>query len=226
MLKSLIPARPFGRFLLATAVAVGTFATAQSSNAAAGIFGSYIGLNLNDGGNSWYGADQWGDNSIQSFNGANLGSLDLSTGTAQISAFQVQTFKTDGDDVTGANLFYRVYKIGDTPGAFNTVNAGFLSNSPFDSAAGNSASGGGDQNWGVAPTATLGDLLGGISTTGTFNVEIYFDAGSSIGTLFSNNGGSNFIATMEVVPEPSTYALLGLGAAFGLWQLRRRRLKA
>lgn len=223
MLKSRLPARSFGRLLLATAVAVGMSTAAQS---ATGIFGSYIGLDFNAGGNSWYGAQQWGDNSITDFNGADLGTFDLSTNTAQISAFQVQTFKTETGDVTAADLFYRVYFVGDTPGGFNQVNAGFLSNSPITSAAGNTASGAGDQNWGVDPTATLGDLLAGISSNGVYNVEIYFQAATNEGDRFSNNEGANYIASMNVVPEPSTYALLGLGAAFGLWQLRRRHKQA
>jgi MYXO-CTERM domain-containing protein len=42
-----------------------------------------------------------------------------------------------------------------------------------------------------------------------------------LGDRFSNNGGSNFIATFEVVPEPSK-ALFGMMGLFGLF-LRRRR---
>ena len=44
--------------------------------------------------------------------------------------------------------------------------------------------------------------------------------------LFSTAQGSDQnlgFNNLSVVPEPSTYALLGLGTAFGLWQLRRRK---
>lgn len=196
-----------------------TFAT--SSPGAVGIFGSYIGLNLNGTGNSWYGAQEWGTD-IQNFNLANLGTLNYLTDSAQISGFQVQTFKSGGGDITGANLQYRVFKVGETPGTYSIVNAGFLSNAPFTAAQGSSASGGGDQNWGVNPPASLGNLLSGISTNGIYNVEVFFEATSNEGTQFSNNGGSNFVATMNVVPEPSTYALIALGTAFILWRIRRR----
>jgi hypothetical protein len=40
----------------------------------------------------------------------------------------------------------------------------------------------------------------------------------------AQGGGENVgFNNLSVVPEPSTYALLGLGTAFGLWQLRRRK---
>jgi hypothetical protein len=64
----------------------------------------------------------------------------------------------------------------------------------------------------------------GISANGIYNLEVYFEATSNEGTQFSNNGGANYIATFEVVPEPSTYALLTLSAlAMGGYVIRRRR---
>ena len=209
------------KFLIA---AVLVSALSSASHAAVGIFGSYIGINANGAGNSWYGAQQWGANTIQNFGSANLGSFDLNTGSLTISGYQVQTFKSGGGDITGANLYYRVYEQSTIPGGFNTVNAGFIANAPFTSAAGNSASGGGDQNWGQNPTGNFGNLLGGLTLNAVYNVEIYFDATSNEGTQFSNNGGANYIATFTAVPEPSTYALLAMGAAaFGGYVIRRRR---
>lgn len=40
---------------------------------------------------------------------------------------------------------------------------------------------------------------------------------------FEGTGSNGSIGVFEVVPEPQTWALLGFGAAFALWQLRRRR---
>ena len=195
----------------------------STSFAGVGIFGSYIGINANGAGNSWYGAQEWG-NPMQDFNGANLGTIDLNTGSLAISGFQVQTFKFDAGDITGARLQYRVYQQSTTPGSFNTINAGFISNSPFTAAQGSTASGGGDQNWGLNPPGTYANLLGGLTANAVYNVEIYFEATSNEGTQFSNNGGANYIATFTAVPEPSTYALLAMGAvALGGYAMRRRR---
>lgn len=47
------------------------------------------------------------------------------------------------------------------------------------------------------------------------SVQFYTSAQGSGENVGFNN--------LSVVPEPSTYALLGLGAAFGLWQIRRRK---
>ncbi len=40
---------------------------------------------------------------------------------------------------------------------------------------------------------------------------------------FEGTGSNGSIGVFEVVPEPQTWALLGFGAAFALWQIRRRR---
>jgi hypothetical protein len=204
---------------------VASIALSSGAFSGVGIFGSYIGIDVNGGGNTWYGAQEWGANPTPDFQGGNFGSINyISGGSLIISAYQVQTFKFDGGDITGANLYYRVYKQGDTPGGFSpAIVASFISNSPFTAANGSSASGGGDQNWGLG-VGNYANLLTGVNSTGTWNVEIYFDATSNEGTQFSNNGGANYIATFDAVPEPSTYALLGLAAAgLGAHLARRRR---
>jgi hypothetical protein len=204
--------------------AVASIALSSGAFAGVGIFGSYIGINANGVGNSWYGAQEWGTD-IQNFNGASLGTIDTSaSGTLNISGFQVQTFKFDAGDITGANLQYRVYLTNSTPGSFNAIAAGFIANSPFTAAQGSQATGGGDQNWGLNPPGSYANLMTGISANGIYNLEVYFEATSNEGTQFSNNGGANYIATFEVVPEPSTYALLSLAAAgLGAHLIRRRR---
>jgi len=65
-----------------------------------------------------------------------------------------------------------------------------------------------------------------IATTGfhTLSTSVSIDAGTPIGIgLWADNGAPG-IDNVSVVPEPSTYALLGLGAAgLGAHLVRRRR---
>lgn len=67
---------------------------------------------------------------------------------------------------------------------------------------------------------------GNITTTGfqTLSTAVAIDAGTPIGVAFWAGAGAPGIDDVTVVPEPSTYALLMLGAAgTGAHLIRRRR---
>lgn len=67
---------------------------------------------------------------------------------------------------------------------------------------------------------------GNITTTGfqTLSTAVAIDAGTPIGVAFWASAGAPGIDDVTVVPEPSTYALLVLGAAgAGAHLIRRRR---
>lgn len=67
---------------------------------------------------------------------------------------------------------------------------------------------------------------GNITTTGfqTLSTAVAIDAGTPIGVAFWAGAGAPGIDDVTVVPEPSTYALLVLGAAgTGAHLIRRRR---
>jgi len=220
--------RPGGRgwhtAALVVSTAALTLALTPISFAATGIFGSYLELKVNTASEAWYGAQEWG-NDIQNFQGANLGTVNWVTGTLGLTAWQVQTFKSGGGDVTGANMYYRVYQQNATPPSFTSSNAFFIANSPFTGPQGSTASGVGDQNWGRDPIAI--NLLAGVTgdTTRTFNVEVYFEATTNEGTKFSNNGGSNYIASVTVTPEPEAYAIAAtgiMGLGLTAWRKRKR----
>jgi MYXO-CTERM domain-containing protein len=189
----------------------------QFASAATGVFGSY--LQINTGSNTVYELQDYSAPDLTDFQGLDLG--DFTTGsTLQISNASALTFKNigAGDNVTGATLFYRVYS--GSPTSFTSAVLNFGSNSTAVDLGGSTFTGGGDQEWRGLAGGNI-NLLSGITTNGTYSVEVYLQAFTNLGDRFSNNGGSNFIATFEVVPEPSK-ALFGMMGLFGLF-LRRRR---
>jgi len=88
----------------------------------------------------------------------------------------------------------------------------------------------------MTPRITLGT-----ATTGSSFYYNYDSSGNPttspnsnaiLSTVSSTNGQNTYTSSgntgspgtaMNVVPEPQTWALLGIGAAFTLWQIRRRR---
>lgn len=190
------------------------------SFAASGIWGSFVQLTANGGSPQWY--DVGYSSALPNLQGANLGTFDTTLGnTLVLSGGEVDIYKDGPDDVTGANVSWRVWS-GTEGGSFSTIALGWTSNEPFNNAAGDAAGVGGslDQKW--AQIASTPNVLQGL-TPGTYTLEIYLDAPFNFGTHYSNNGGANYEATFTVVPEPSTYALAAVGlVAIGI---RRRMTK-
>ena len=169
------------------------------------------------------------------FNGANLGTFNiLSTdvtiggntysagGLLQLSGAELKTDVTGGGDYQNsgnfARMFYAVTAVGVNPSSFTTLNMG-LTNEAWP-------------NYTWANTSSTVNLLQGLAV-GSYKLTAYFETNGSYYTssqqFYSispdNNGGSNYVATFNVVPEPSTGMLMGLGIA-GLLVVRRFRKKA
>lgn len=194
---------------------LGLFLLPGIASAATGVFGSY--LQVNTGSTTVYELQDYAAPDLTDFQGLDLG--DFTTGsTLQISNASVLTYKNGGGNVTGANLFYRVYS--GSPTSFTSAVLNFGSNATAVDLGGSTFSGTDDQEWRGLAGGSI-NLLSGITTNGTYSVEVYIQAFTNEGDRFSNNGGSNFIATFDVVPEPSK-ALFGMVGLFGLF-LRRRR---
>lgn len=189
---------------------------ASPADAATGIFGSYAQIFTTS--STVYVAQSYGG-SNPAFQGADLGSFTISD-TLQLANASVMTFKNifEGNNVTGAEIQYRVYETGDTPGGFTTIPLNFGNNAPNTDLGGVNFGGGGDQEW-RGLVGGPANLLSGITTSGDYSVEIFFRAFTNLGDRFSNNGGSNFTANFTVIPEPAA-ALLG---SLGLLALLRRR---
>lgn len=169
------------------------------------------------------------------FNGANLGTFNiLSTdvtiggntysagGLLQLSGAELKTDVTGGGDYQNsgnfARMFYAVTAVGVNPSSFTTLSMGLISEAW--------------PNYTWANTSSTVNLLQGLAV-GSYKLTAYFETNGSYHTssqqFYSispdNNGGANYVATFNVVPEPSTGMLMGLGIA-GLLVVRRIRKNA
>ena len=130
----------------------------------------------------------------------NLGAFDTGAGdTLTFKGGGLLTYKNGLSDVFGANVYYKI-----DDGSYSS--AIFLSH--------NENLGGGDQRW-YSDSSSV-DLLAGLDN-GTHSISIYFDASSSDGTHFENNGTADFATSFDVIPEPSVLGfmvVIGSGTLF------------
>jgi hypothetical protein len=100
-------------------------------------------------------------------------------------------------DVCGGTMYYRVYRLGDTPGSFISVDLNYDVDSNFGDQP--DGLGGINQQWEEFGLST--DLLNGLNP-GRYALEVYFEAegsqnGGCASIISNNNGGNNFIAFFD-----------------------------
>ncbi len=175
------------------------------------------------------------------FSGANLGTFNIlstavtiggntysASGLLQLKGAELKTDVTGGGDYQNSNnfgrMFYAVTAAGVSPSSFTTLNMSLTSEAW--------------PNYTWANTATSVNLLQGLAV-GSYQLAVYFETngsywvnGTGPGTgqqVYAvnpdNNGGANYVASFNVVPEPSTGVLMGLGFA-GLVTVRLLRKKS
>ena len=190
------------------------------ASAATGMFGSYI--QINTGTNTVYDLQSYGPTNLTDFNGLDFGDLLPASSVLSITNASGLTYKDifAGNNVTGVELQYRVYKVGSTPGSFTAQSLNFGANATATDLGGNVFSGGGDQEWKGLSSGSIDLLSLATAGSGDYKVEVFLRAFTNLGDRYSNNGGSNFIATFSI-PEPSRAMLLVMGLAVPM--LRRRR---
>jgi hypothetical protein len=205
-----------------------------SAYAGSGIFGSGVELNANGAlTNTLYALNDSGGTRLKPVgstatldetswaNGSeavpvlNLGTFNPGAGNSlTLTGGALLTFKNGGSDVTGAFLDFRVFPAGSPSGLFTEFSLPFNE----DNVAGNT----GDQRW-ASETQSF-NLLSGLPN-GSYELGVFLRETSTDGGAFSSNGGANYGATFQVVPEPSTW-VAGAMALVGCFYLRYRRRKA
>jgi fibronectin-binding autotransporter adhesin len=123
---------------------------------------------------------------VSNLNGLNYGEFVVGSNNLLLRGGEAQTFKNDGGNVTGVNQYYRIYLSGATPGSFTSINL------PFDTNLGD----GGNQRW--KTTASNVNLLSGLTVSGTYTVQYYWQMFSNQGNPFMSNSGNNYSTTFDL----------------------------
>lgn len=129
------------------------------------------------------------------------------SGTLSLDFAEVLTYKNGSSNACSANLYYRVYRTCDSPASFSSLSLPFC----CDHLQTNACSGGspcgpdlnntGDQKWRGVPGSAI-NLISGLTLSGTYIIEVYYDAtgddaGGCSNTKYSSNGGVNYRAYFE-----------------------------
>lgn len=226
------------KFIPLLLLAIASLFSAGTALGQAGIFTGTMGISANGGPLSWYPLASQTNNGPGLFNGANLGTFDITTGQAlSLAGAEGLIFKNAGADVLSVTLNYRIYLTAGSPGSFLTAPRDFTNQSGIGSGSVNDANGNvfspgagfQNQKWANNPGGSpipLNVLTGLVN--GNYTLEVFFAGttnglGGATSNIFLNNGGTNYKATFSVVPEPSSLTLLAGPVLLGAWFFVRRR---
>ncbi len=135
---------------------------------------------------TWEGGAEDVEYLVDDFDGHDFGTLNASS-SLYLKSGKDYVWKVSGGDIVSAKMFYRIYKDGDTPGAFVEQVLDWESETVSN-----------DTTyqvwWNDAPDETNLNLLESV-TAGLYNFEVYFEAENGESEILTlNNGGSNYIA--------------------------------
>jgi len=190
----------FTWMLLALAGAV-FFLSGAVAKAATGFFGDGSGgaifydVNGSTAGEGTY-------RSAGNLNNFDYGDFVVSSGNLLLRGGEAKTFKNNSGNVTGVNQFYRIYKDGAAGGGYSSISL------PY-----NGELGGGDQRW--KKTDSNVNLLGGLTSSGRYVTEIYWEQLGNQGTQYLSNSGSNYKTYFDLYYEISTTGSVNQDASGG-----------
>jgi hypothetical protein len=153
-----------------------------------GIYESYAILNINSAGNTYY--DLNASTANIDFSGANLGVFLTGTNTLVMTGGENKTYKCNGGNITGGNIYYRVYLTSGSAPSFTSLSMSFVSN--------DAGGCGGNQTWRINNNTT--NIISGLSP-GAYTIEVYSDAPGTPSTTYASNGGANYKASFTVVNQ-------------------------
>ena len=92
----------------------------------------------------------------------------------------IHTFKNGSGNICGGSMFWRVYKVGNTPGSYNSLSLPFSANHTFSTTASPStvnSGGSGDQRWqDISLTTNLFNDANISGEVGSCRIDVYFTA--------------------------------------------------
>jgi hypothetical protein len=153
-----------------------------------GIYESYIILNINNAGNTFY--DLNASTANIDFSGANLGTFLTGNNTLVIAGGENKTYKCSGGDITGGNTNYRVYLSSGSAPSFTSLAMSWVSN--------DAGGCGGNQTWRINNNTT--NIISSLAP-GAYTLEVYSDAPGWPYTAYASNSGANYKASFTVVNQ-------------------------
>jgi hypothetical protein len=160
----------------------------------AGFVSGFAIINKNGAGNDYFCLTNFNCGTNPDFHNQDFGLVVLDTDTFILNGAEINNYTCNFETISPVSLYFRVYRDGETPGAFTLINIFINNESPFTFSNGCN---GANMRW--ETFADNQNILAGITAPGTYFLELYVQQETSIGTQYLSNGGANYRARFEVV---------------------------
>jgi hypothetical protein len=172
----------------------------------AGFVSGFAIINKNGAGNDYFCLTNFNCGTNPNFHNQDFGLVVLDTDSFILNGAEINNYTCNFQTISPVSLYFRVYRDGETPGAFTLINIFINNESPFTFSNGCN---GANMRW--ETVADNQNILAGITAPGTYFLELYVQQETSIGTQYLSNGGANYRAQFEVVcsvsPLNGTYEI-------------------